>query len=388
MRRVLALLAVAAVALVSGGATVGQSPQTPAGQTRPAADRVLGDVTAIDAANKKISLKPAAGPAVTVSVDDKTLYRRVPPGEKNVEKATAVSFADVAVGDRVLARGKLDAGVMQARSLLVVSGSEIVRSEEQLRAEWERRSLSATVVALDPAAKEIIVRTRAGTTLRVPASGADVRFKRYAPTSIRYEEAVPSTFEELKVGDQLSARGERAQDGTSFKPEEIISGSFRITGGLVTAVNASTGEITIKDIKSRQPLTVVVGKDSALRRLPGELLARMEESMQRVAPQAPQGTGGESNQQIRVVTPAGAAANVDYQEEIAKLPPITVADLKPGDGIIVSSIVSSLAGGDSQRVTAITLAAGLADFLKRQEEARNARPGYELNLALPGLGSQ
>src|SRR3712207_1682844 len=126
MRRGLALVAVAAVALVSVGAAEGQSPQTPAGQTRLAADRVLGDVTAIDAANNKISLKPAAGPAVAVNVDDKTLYRRVPPGEKNVEKATAIGFADVAVGDRVLARGKLDAGVIQARSLLVVSGSEIV----------------------------------------------------------------------------------------------------------------------------------------------------------------------------------------------------------------------------------------------------------------------
>jgi hypothetical protein len=220
----------------------------------------------------------------------------------------------------------------------------------------------------------------------VTAAGGGVRFKRYAPNSTRYRDTVPSSFGELKVGDQISALGERAEDGTSFKPEEVVAGSFRITGGLITAVNASAGEITIKDIKTRQPLTVVVAKDSALRRLPLELLSRMEESMQRGgSPQVPQVAGDVPRQGVRVVTPSGAAAApVDYQEEIAKLPPITIADLKPGDGIIVSSP----GGGDPLRVTALTLAAGVEEFLKRQEEARNARPGYELNLALPGLGSQ
>ena len=39
---------------------------------------MLGEVTAIDPANKKISVKAETGQAVTVSVDDKTLYRRIP----------------------------------------------------------------------------------------------------------------------------------------------------------------------------------------------------------------------------------------------------------------------------------------------------------------------
>jgi hypothetical protein len=439
MRKSSAVLAVIAAVLVSGGTTRGQSPQTPAGAglTRPASDRVLGEVTAIDPANKKVSVKAETGQAVTVSVDDKTLYRRIPPGETNVEKAAVIGFADIAVGDRVLARGKLDADIIQARVLLVMSRAELARSEEQSKAEWQRRGISGTIVGLDPATKEITVKARTAmgaATIRVNASGDSVRLKRYAPNSTRYRDAAPGTFEQLKVGDQISALGERSEDGASFKPEEIVSGSFRLAGGIITAVNPSTGEVTLRDMKTQQPLTVTVSKDSVLRRLPGGLLVRMEESMQSTeTPQTTQTANGGTIQEIRVMTPygpgirriyvppagqpgaapppprngerlpqgadirivtsAGAAssptqgavsAGVDYQDAIEKLPPITIADLKPGDGIIVSSA----SGSDPSRVTAITLAAGVEEFLKRQEEARKTRPGYELDLGLPGIGAQ
>jgi hypothetical protein len=438
MRKSSAVLAVIAAVLVYGGTIKGQSPQTPAGAgpTRPASDRVLGEVTAIDPANKKISVKAETGQAVTVSVDDKTLYRRIPPGETNVEKAAVIGFADITVGDRVLARGKLDADVIQARVLLVMSRAELARSEEQSKAEWQRRGISGTIVGLDPTTKEITVKARTAmgaATIRVNASGDGVRLKRYAPNSTRYRDAAPGTFEELKVGDQIRALGERSEDGASFKPEEVVFGSFRLAGGIITAVNPSTGEITLRDIKTQQPLTVTVSKDSVLRRLPGELVVRMEESMQSTeTPQTTQTANGGTIREIRVMTPngpgirriyvppagqqgapppprgnervpqgadirivssAGAAppptqaavsAGVDYQEAIEKLPPITIADLKPGDGIIVSSA----SGSDPSRMTAITLAAGVEEFLKRQEEARKTRPGYELDLALPGIGAQ
>lgn len=436
MRKSSAVLAVIAAVLVSGGTARGQSPQTPAGAARPASDRVLGEVTAIDPAGKKISVKAEAGQAVTVSVDDKTLYRRIPPGETNIEKAVVIGFADIAVGDRVLARGKLDADTIQARVLLVMSRAELARSEEQSKAQWERRGISGTIVGLDPATKEITVKARTAmgaATIRVNASGDGVRLKRYAPNSTRYRDAAPGTFEQLKVGDQIRALGDRSEDGASFKPEEIVSGSFRLAGGIITAVNSSTGEITLRDIKTQQPLTVTLSKDSVLRRLPGELLVRMEESMQSSeTPQTTQVAGGGTIQEIRVMTPNGpgirriyvppagqqgapppprsgervpqgadirvvtsasspnqgavsaVSAGVDYQEAIEKLPPITISDLKPGDGIIVSSA----GGSDPSRVTAITLAAGVEEFLKRQEEARKSRPGYELDLGLPGIGAQ
>ena len=76
-----------------------------------------------------------------------------------------------------------------------------------------------------------------------------------------------------------------------------------------------------------------------------------------------------------------SSGQVDYGEAIEKLPAIKVADLKPGEGIIVSSTK----GADPARATAILLAAGVESFLKRQEENAK-RPGFQLDLALPGLG--
>jgi hypothetical protein len=85
-----------------------------------------------------------------------------------------------------------------------------------------------------------------------------------------------------------------------------------------------------------------------------------------------------------VATGGGGGAaprQVDYGDLIEKLPAINVADLKPGEGIIISSTK----GADPARATAILVAAGVESFLKRQEENAK-RPGFQLDLALPGLG--
>ena len=433
MRKLLVILSVAAIVLSFGGTTTGQSPQSSPTLPRTAeiSDRALGEVTAIDLTTKKISVRTETSQQITVNVDEKTLIRRVPPGETNVEKAAVVNFADIAVGDRVLARGKLDGNTIQTRILLIVSSSELARRAEQSRAEWQRRGISGTIVTLDPVTKEIMLRSRTSITappIRIAASGGDVRFKRYAPNSTHYKDAISSTFEQLKVGDYLRALGDRSQDGTSFKPEEILAGSFRMAGGIITEVNQSTREVKIKDIQTRQTLTIVIGEDSKLRHLPVELLARMEQSMettataqagegQEIRVMTPNGPGmrrimaippGEQNQQSRPgqqpssnraggpgitmrripqdATPSEGpqADNEDYQETVEKLPPINIVDLKRGDGVIVSS----MGGGDPSRLTVILLVTGVAEFLKRVEEARNTRPGYELDLALPGLGAQ
>ena len=51
--------------------------------------------------------------------------------------------------------------------------------------------------------------------------------------------------------------------------------------------------------------------------------------------------------------------NMDFQSMLERVPPITLSDLKPGDAVIVSST----AGSDPSRVTAITLVAGVEPLL-------------------------
>src|SRR6476660_7731114 len=60
-------------------------------------DRVIGEITAIDAGAKRITLKSDAGALTAATVDDNTTYLRIPPGEKDLKKAAKIALPDVAV---------------------------------------------------------------------------------------------------------------------------------------------------------------------------------------------------------------------------------------------------------------------------------------------------
>src|ERR1051325_4268241 len=80
-----------------------QAPDAP----KSASSRVIGELAAIDAAGKKITIKADKGGEVTAVLTDKTVYKRIAPGETDASKATTIGLGDLSVGDRVRARGKL-----------------------------------------------------------------------------------------------------------------------------------------------------------------------------------------------------------------------------------------------------------------------------------------
>ena len=363
--------------------------QQPAG-----ADRVVGEVTAVDAANKQLTLKTAAGKSFLVKTDEKTQYRRVPPGETTLEHATAIAFTDIAVGDKTIARGRVEADNVAAQALIVVSAREIAKKQELTKEDWKKRGIQGTIVGINPNTRGLMVRMNTPTgpaPIRVSVEGRQVRYLRYPPDAASINDVKPGSPDDLGFGDSIRAIGNKSEDGRLLLAEEIITGAFQMVGGVITDVKKETGEITITNIKTKQPFTVIARPDSKLRRLPSALLKQMEENM--AAAPASSGGGG-----MRIIRPGeGSAApaqapsggggggsssgQVDYGELIEKLPPITVADLKRGEGIIISSTK----GADPARATAILLAAGVESFLKRQEENAK-RPGFQLDLALPGLG--
>src|SRR5205085_2405679 len=148
---------------------------------------------------------------------------------------------------------------------------------EHDREEWRQRGVLGVVTALNPATREITVnvRGREGAHPVVVAATETTKFRRYAPDSVKFSDAKPSSLTELKVGDQLRALGERSADGARFTPEEFVSGSFRTLLGTVTAVDAAHNQITIKDNQTKQPLTVLISQDSSLRRLPEQMAQMM-----------------------------------------------------------------------------------------------------------------
>jgi hypothetical protein len=231
-----------------------------------------------------------------------------------------------------------------------------------------KRGLTGRVTALDPEKKEITISTRSheAESTVVVTIGEKAVFRRYSPDSLRFRDSKESSLAELKVGDQLRALGDRSADGTHVAAEEVISGTFRTVIGKITSVNAQTGEVTVSNTQTQQPLIIVLNKDSRLRRLSPEAVRLLVQRMS---------AGGNATGQT---VGAGAGQHgADLQETIEKMASVAIDDLKPGDAILVSA-----SAGSAERATAILFTVGADEIVKRLSQS-SARRNLNLELGLP-----
>lgn len=332
--------------------------------------RVSGEVVAFDMKAKQMTLKTGAGNLVVVSLDDKTSYFRVPPGEVTLEKAVTIQPDGIGVGDRVIARGRVaaDRKSVPARQLIVMTKADLKVKDERDREEWRRRGVAGRVEEIRPAERVLVLSAASGgsqtLTLKVK-EGAPVR--RFAPGAVKFADARPSSFEDLKAGDFIRALGDKSADGTRFDAEEVVAGSFRMVGGPVKAVDAASGEVTLSSLEDGSPVTVVVTGDSMLRRVPPDVVALI----------ARRKAAGEAG----VGRPAEGQSNADIQETIERLPQMAFSEIKVGDTVVVSTIT----GSDSARLTAVILATGLEQLLPRAQPTRSRLKGTtgSTSLGLP-----
>jgi hypothetical protein len=264
MKRNLVILAI----IFTLAASVGAQAQT---VNNPTVTSVFGKVTAIDKAAKQINIVTANGENVTVAFDERTVYKRVPPGEKTLDKAVDSSLDEISVGDQTFARGQaLDNRTsILARQLILMTQHEISQRYERSREEWQQRGIAGIVTGVDLAKKEITAQVRAsnGTQPVMTISADNALLRRYQPNSVKFSDAQASSLDAVKTGDQIRALGTRNGDGSRFTAEEIISGAFRTISGKIASVDAEKNEFKIVDSQSRQTITVLVSKDSNLRRL-------------------------------------------------------------------------------------------------------------------------
>jgi len=375
-------IALVVFGLLAGSSAIAQTNPTPAaapqaGDPSISPNRALGEVKIIDAANKQLIIKTDAGSLVTVVLNDATSYMRVAPGETSLANATKITFAEVAEGDRVMAMGKVsdDHKQVPARTLIVMTKADIAKKQEAERAEWKKRGVLGIITALKPETKEITISTRtmAGPQpLIIPVSDK-VELRRYAPDSIKFADAKEAKFDELKVGDQLRALGDRDPAGTAFSAEKVVTGSFKTVAGVITAIDPATGEVKINDLQTKQPLTIVVKQDAVLRKFPsasemggGMMMARPGGGGGGQGPAGGQGGGPGGGQGGG----GGRGGGPNMQDMLERLPTIALADVKVGDTIIVSSTK----GADPTRLTAISLISG-ADTLLNMLAARQQQAG-------------
>ena len=360
----------------------------------PASKSVVGEVTSVDAAAKQFNVKGDDGASYIVVFDDGTSYLRLPLGEKDLKKAEKIGLSDITAGDRLLARGSAaqEAKPAAAKTVIIMTKADVAKKQEHDRAEWQRRGIAGTVMLVNASTKEITINThgRDAKSVIVDASGAT--FRSYAPDSVRFADTKPSAFANVQPGDTIRALGDKNEDGTRFKAEELVSGSFQTIAAMVVSVDPASGEVKVTDLQTKKPVIVKTNQSSMLRRLDERTAAMLARRMRGDAggPGGPGGPGGaaggpggggggpagggggspaaggrgESGGRGDAGGPGGGGRGFgggggDLQQLLDRSPQLSLAELKKGDALIISSSKAP----DGSAITAMSLVAGVEPFL-------------------------
>lgn len=368
----------------------------------------LGEVTSVS--ENKIVLQTKDG-AIEVVLSGATGYKRIPADNPSLKAATASTLAEIKVGDKLLVTGLVaeDKKSVPAKSIFLISRADIVERQTKEQEEWKTRGISGRVTAVNAQTNEITVSSRgiAGAEKNTVVKIKDTAsFRRYAPDSVQFSEAKASTFAEIKPGDMIRALGDKGADETTFTAERVVTGAFKTVGGTIKAIDAAKNEIVVTDIQTKKDVIVAVGKNSTLKQFPAEMAQRMAQFQAMQAggiqpggqgggarpPRANQENGGQPNQGGQApggMRPGGGGGmrGGTIDDMLERFPNITIADLKVGEMIAVSSTRTN----DAQRITAIKLLSGVEPFLKIPQQAPGQGGGNRRNqdsgFSIPGLES-
>ncbi len=390
------------VIAVSLLAVVGAFAQAPANQAR-----VIGVVTEKQGSGAKV--RNDAGEVFSVVFAPDTKFQRIAPGQTSLKDAATITMGDINDGDRVLARGTAtDAKTIVALSVVLMSKTDLAEKQQKERQDWQKRGIAGTVTAVDQGKKQITIRLpqlAAAEQLVVLTLKDDAPMRRYAADSVKFADAKPSTLAEVKPGDQLRARGDKSEDGTKFTAEEIVTGSFQTIAATVVAIRPEANEVDVKNLDTNKNVTVKLTADSTLKRMAsfgggaggpggGAPRAGMPDGggPGGGAPRAggpggggfpgggpgggPGGPGGPGG--------FGGGRMPDLSQMLERMPATTLAEVKPGETILVAGTRSA----NADRVTAITMLAGAERFVemrrammaRAESSGRQQGPGGNWNL--------
>ncbi len=240
----------------------------------------LGTVQTLS--GKTLTVKSDAGATMQVTVEDNARLLRIEPGQKSLAGASPFSLPDLQAGDRVMARGSAgaDGKSLAATMLVAIKGADIAQKQEQERADWQKRGTGGLVKAVDAAAGTVTISSGVGgtRTLVIHTTPSTI-IRRYAPGSVKFDQAVKGTLDQIKPGDQLRARGSRSEDGATLEAEEIVSGSFRNLAGPILAVNAAASTITVNDLATKKAVVISITPDSEVKKLDPAVAQRLAARM-------------------------------------------------------------------------------------------------------------
>jgi co-chaperonin GroES (HSP10) len=375
----LGLACFSAFALSYASSNEAQEAQQPASASATA--KPVGVVK--DISGNTITLITDAGSTVNIVVQDSARLVRIAPGQKDLKETTPIQLQDVQVGDRILARGTAsdDGKSVAASSVVLMKESDVAAKQERDREDWQKRGVGGLVSKVDGANGVVTLAAPAMSDAKpvtIHISKTTI-IRRYSPDSVKFDDAKPSTLDQINAGDQLRARGVRSPDGTELAADEVVSGSFRNIAGTVTSTDAANNTITVTDLATKKPVTLRITADSQLRKLPLMVAQRIALRLRGASPDggtdAPAAGGGSSAPaRAGEARPNGGAGGgrpggtPDFQQMLKRMPAVTLADLQKGDAIMIVTTE----GSANTQPTAITLLSGVEPILSASPNSSRA----------------
>ncbi len=346
-RHSLAVVLLLAVSLVSVNAQVATAP------TANGSAKQLGSIRKISGSD--LTLLNDQGLQVAIKVAPGARLLRMVPGQTDLKSAAQIPLNELQVGDRVLVRGKLagDGVTIEAATIVAMKQQDIAQLKQQELLDWQKRSVGGVVKQMDSAAKSI--------TLTIPGAGESksvtvvasekTSFKRYSANSVRWEDVTSATLGDIRVGDQLRAKGNRSDDGTQITAEEIVVGTFRNIAGLITSIDAAQGNLTVQDLATKKSVVVKVTADSQMKKLPPQVALGLAMRIKGNVAHPVSQVGAQGG----VERPRGG----DVNQLLGRLPAARLADLQKGEAVMIVSTQ----GSEVQSPVAITLLGGVEAIL-------------------------
>jgi len=305
------------------------------------------------------------GATVVVETCTATEVRRVAPGERSLEAAQTITLDELRAGDRLLISYAPSSPA--ARRIVVMAATAIATKNEAQRREWTERGVSGAVLSLK--AGEILLQQRSLTneTQTTVVLSAATQYRQYRTGSNSYTESQPASFEQIRKGDQVRARGAKSPDGTRIEAEEVVFGTFVTKAGKAISADAAANSLTVRDLDTDRPLSVRLTPASQVKRFPE-------------FPAAPGMAGGASlTPRLQPAMP-GPGGPPDIATMIERLPVFSLAEIRPGDTVVFSATPAS---GSGEMLAVVVLAN--AGMLVQMAQMRTSRQGQQPQGAM-GMG--
>jgi hypothetical protein len=322
----------------------------------PKKTRVVGVVKSVN--GNTVTLTTDAGADINVTIQPTTRLMRMAPGQTDLKSATAIQLSAVQVGDRMLVGGTPgdDGKSVTATSAVIMKKSDVAEKQQHDREEWQKNGVGGVVKSVDVSGNTITLSTG---TVGAPNSmtlhvSKDTIVRRYAPDSIKFDDAKPGTIEQIKAGDQLRARGTKSEDGKELAAAEIVSGTFRSIAATVISAEAANNTITVTDLANKRPVTLKIAPDSQMHQLPAMFAQRIAMRLKGGTPSGqggansasgPQGQGAGGTKPGEGASgesrPGGGAGGgrpggaPDFQQMLNRMPAIDLSQLHKGDAVMI-----------------------------------------------------